>query len=335
MELLKHITTILDQYTQDKQLKNILVAVSGGVDSLALTFLTNEYAKNHNIKLHTLTIDHKLRPESTIEAKELNELLTNHNINHSILTWHHQEAVNSNIEAKARNARYELIANFAKQNNIGLTLVGHHFDDQIENFFIRLGRGSGIDGLGLMDTVFVRNNTKFLRPLINIPKNQLQQYLASREIKWFEDSSNQNENFKRNKIRNLIEKLDDKELIKKRIYQTSKHFSRAKSYLNIQTEATFEELVYFNDKKAEININAFKKLHEEIAFRLMIKLFNEIGDKIYKPRFEKLENLYEKIINDQINKSTTFANCLIEITQDKIVLSKEITRKKLLNSIFL
>jgi tRNA(Ile)-lysidine synthase len=328
MELLKHLTTILDKYQKDQQLKNILVAVSGGVDSLALTFLTNEYAKNHNIKFHALTIDHKLRPESTAEAKKLNELLTNHNINHSITTWHHQEPINSNIEAKARNARYELIANFSTQNNIDLTLVGHHFDDQIENFFIRLERGSGIDGLGLMDTVFVRNNTKFLRPLLNIPKNQLQQYLVSREIKWFEDSSNQNEKFKRNKIRNLIEKLDDKELIKKRIYQTSKHLSRAKSYLNIQTETTFEELVSFNNKKAEINLNSFKKLHEEIAFRLMIKLFNEIGDKIYKPRFEKLETLYEKIINDQINKSTTFANCLIEITQDIIVLSKEITRNK-------
>jgi tRNA(Ile)-lysidine synthase len=328
MELLKHLTTILDKYQKDQQLKNILVAVSGGVDSLALTFLTNEYAKNHNIKFCAITIDHKLRPESTAEAKKLNELLTNHNINHSITTWHHQEPINSNIEAKARNARYELIANFSTQNNIDLTLVGHHFDDQIENFFIRLERGSGIDGLGLMDTVFVRNNTKFLRPLLNIPKNQLQQYLVSREIKWFEDSSNQNEKFKRNKIRNLIEKLDDKELIKKRIYQTSKHLSRAKSYLNIQTETTFEELVSFNNKKAEINLNSFKKLHEEIAFRLMIKLFNEIGDKIYKPRFEKLETLYEKIINDQINKSTTFANCLIEITQDIIVLSKEITRNK-------
>ena len=125
--------------------------LSGGIDSLALTFLTQEYAKNYNIKLHTLTIDHQLRPESTIEAKKLNELLENHNINHSITTWNHQEPINSNIEAKARNARYELIANFAKQNNIDLTLVGHHFDDQIENFLIRLERGSGIDGLGLME----------------------------------------------------------------------------------------------------------------------------------------------------------------------------------------
>ena len=84
----------------------------------------------------------------------------------------------------------------------------------IENFFIRLERGSGIGGLSLMDTVFVRNNTKFLRPLLNIPKNHLQEYLVSREIKWLEDSSNKNESFKRNKIRNLIEKLDDKGLIK-------------------------------------------------------------------------------------------------------------------------
>ena len=85
----------------------------------------------------------------------------------------------------------------------------------------------------------------------------------------------------------------------------------------MQTEATFEELVNFNHGKAEINLKAFKNLHEEIAFRLMIKLFNEIGNKTYKPRFEKLK-LTEKIINDQINKSTTFANCLIEVKkQDK------------------
>ena len=54
MELLKHLTTILDKYQKDQQLKNILVAVSGGIDSLALTFLAYKYAKNHNIKFHVL-----------------------------------------------------------------------------------------------------------------------------------------------------------------------------------------------------------------------------------------------------------------------------------------
>ena len=174
--------------------------------------------------------------------------------------------------------------------------------------------------------MFVRNNTIFLRPLLNIKKEQLEQYLVEREIKWIEDSSNKNTKFKRNKIRNLIDQLDDKELIKKRIYQTSKHLSRAKSYLNEQTIKAYNEIVTIKNNKTEISL---KKNSKNFTVRLpldneVIKLFNEIGDKIYKPRFEKLENLYEKIITDKIHKSLTFANCLIERKEEKDnIFSKE------------
>ena len=131
----------------EKNLKlneNFIVAVSGGPDSLALCFLSKIYSIKKHLKVKYLHVDHKLRNNSTKEAKFVKLLLKKLSTNLEILTWVGKKP-KSNIQSIARDKRYALMINKAKKLKINNILLGHHKDDLIENFFIRILRGSGLN----------------------------------------------------------------------------------------------------------------------------------------------------------------------------------------------
>lgn len=302
--------------------KKILIAISGGSDSMALCYLAKEFAEKNNIELFALTIDHQAREGSSLEAKKLNEILKKDNIKHEIKKWQ-SDNIEQNFEARAREARYNIFCKYAKEHNINLLITAHHQDDIIENFFIRLSRGSGIDGLASIATK--RNldgNLTLFRPLLKIKKNELVNYLTENNKIWFEDETNKNPKYLRNNIRNLLTTIEDKELIEKRIIQSSEHFNRAKDFLIQHTEIIFKEKCQINQSEIKISLTEFCNLHSEIAYRILIKIFNLLGDKNYKPRFNKLDDLYKKIINKEITK-INFAHTFIEIKSNYLLFSKE------------
>ena len=220
----------------------ILVALSGGVDSMALVLTAKKWCERCNILLKSVTIDHKLRSDSDQEAKKVAEVMQSNNIDHQIITWYDGDKLSSNIEAKAREARYELLIDYAKEHNISVIVTAHHQDDQIETFFMRLLRGSGIDGLAAMkEKKKLTDHITLWRPFLNITKQDLKEYLLSRQQTWFEDDSNENIMFLRNNVRQLLYKIADKELIDKRIIQTINHFDRAKDFLEKYTEEIFSK----------------------------------------------------------------------------------------------
>ena len=116
--------------------ENFIVAVSGGPDSLALSFLSKIYSIKKHLKVTYIHIDHKLRYNSTKEAKFVKLLLKIVYSNLEILTWVGKKP-KSNIQSIARDKRYELLLNKAKKKlKINNILLGHHKDDLIENFLL-------------------------------------------------------------------------------------------------------------------------------------------------------------------------------------------------------
>ena len=126
--------------------ENFIVAVSGGSDSLALTFLAKIYSIKKSLKVKYFIIDHKLRKDSTSEANFVKKKLKEYSINLNILTWYGKKP-RKNVQSIARDKRYRLLAVQAKKFKIKNILLGHHLDDLFENFFIRILRGSGLNGL--------------------------------------------------------------------------------------------------------------------------------------------------------------------------------------------
>ncbi len=180
----------------EKNLKlneDFIVAVSGGPDSLALCFLSKIYSIKKHIKVKYFHVDHKLRNNSTKEAKFVKLLLKKLSTNLEILTWVGKKP-KSNIQSIARDKRYALMINKAKKLKINNILLGHHKDDLIENFFIRILRGSGLNGLVSFDQTtenFIKNlesegldNDKFNLTIKNLKfANQSIKYFVEKNLK--------------------------------------------------------------------------------------------------------------------------------------------------------
>ena len=146
-----------------------LVAVSGGPDSLALSSLSHAYSIEKKIKVFFVLVDHGIRSDASKEAQNVKNLLKKKGINLTILK--NKKKINKNVQSQAREIRYQLLLNFCKKNKIKFIMTGHHRDDQIETFLIRLSRGSGIQGLSSMSKVSsLSKTTKLFRPLLDEKK---------------------------------------------------------------------------------------------------------------------------------------------------------------------
>lgn len=306
--------------------KKVAVAVSGGIDSLSLILLANEWCKQYDIEVIGITVDHKLRPTSTDEALYINDLLsTKFNIKHYVLTWNTEKPM-SNIEAKAREERYRLMFEFCKNNNIDTILLGHHLQDQVENFFIRLFRGSGIKGLSSIKKVSSRNNITLIRPFLDLKKDDLKEYLLKNNIKWIEDESNNDEKFLRNKVRKFLNTFDNKDEILNRINQTIETIQSANNIIENEVKK-LENIIYFYNEEYnffKINIDKFLNLSKELQYRIINLIIGKILNFETSIRFEKFELFISKIQYFDCFKKYTLNLCIFEkINNEEFVCYRE------------
>ncbi len=183
----------------------VVVAVSGGSDSTALLLgLKAHFARQHIFnEIIAVTIDHGLRPDSATEAKDVAHLCDAQGIRHLIRKWE-PETVSSGVQAAARDARYELLARAALDCNAQMVLTGHTLDDQLETVLMRKSRGAGRGMAGIAHATLYERNVWFVRPLLDCQRASLRTYLSDRSIGWVEDPSNDNPEFERVRIRQVV-----------------------------------------------------------------------------------------------------------------------------------
>ncbi len=302
--------------------KNFAVAVSGGPDSLALAFLAKVYSIKHNLSAKFLIVDHKLRHESTKEAKFVKKLLRHNFISSEILTWKGKKLL-KNVQSRARKKRYELLFNRCDKFKINSILLGHHQDDLFENFFIRILRGSGLRGLISLDKESRVGNYKILRPLLYQKKEDL--IFLSKNIFniYIQDPTNKDEKYKRIKIRKFIEKLQKEGLNKKKFFKTIKNLKDSNTVVNFYTQKNLKKNTHFLFKKEKLIINQeFFQQPNEVIFRSLSEIIQLIGKKYYSVRGKKLEKVIKNIKNNQPFRAT-LGGCIIEKLYQTVIISKE------------
>ncbi len=302
--------------------ENFIVAVSGGPDSLALSFLTRIYSIEKSIKVKYVMIDHKLRKNSTKESRIVKKLLQKLNCNLEIETWWGTKP-KTNIQSVAREKRYKLLIGKAKKFKINNILLGHHKDDLYENFFIRILRGSGLNGIASFDKRSKEKNINLIRPLLNFSKQDLESLSKNVFETFIQDPSNKNDLFKRIKIRKLIKNLQSEGLDFKKLNLTIQNLKFANESIKFFTKKNLYYNSSINTKNKSILLSKeFFNQPEEIVFRAFTEVIKIVGKKYYPVRGKKIDKIINKVCDDKFIK-TTLGNCIIKRVNQTIVVSKE------------
>ncbi len=195
----KHVFDFLTSHTDIKK-NTVIVAVSGGLDSMTLLSITYRLFINGNIEaLHALHVNHGLRSaESDEDEKWVKEWCKKNKIRFTSRSLAWDKATPS--EDALRKARYTIFENIVHNHPSSVLLTAHHLDDQLETFLMRLFKGSRLKGLGGIPQV----RGSFLRPLLAIPRRELKEYAQAHNIRWREDATNKDVSILRNAIRHKL-----------------------------------------------------------------------------------------------------------------------------------
>ena len=194
----------LDELAGDA--RGLGIALSGGGDSVALMHLAAAWAAARGRSLATATVDHGLRPESAAEAVAAGVAAAQLGLPHQVLRWQSAGGP-GNLMANARQARLDLLADWARGQGLDAVALGHTRDDLAETLLMRLARGAGIDGLAAMAARRRDHGMIWLRPLLGIGREELRGYLRAQGVGWIDDPSNDSARFERVRARQAIAAL--------------------------------------------------------------------------------------------------------------------------------
>lgn len=330
MSLEKEFSQIIKNIFPKTLPKRIAVAVSGGVDSMALlVLLKNIFAKKNKIKIEIfcVSIDHKTRKNSSDDARFVLEFCQKNKIDCEVLESYLEDVPEADVENSLREVRYNLFEKFCTKHQIKHLFLAHHKQDIAENFLIRLFRGSGIDGLAAMDQIrdFSQRNSqlKIVRPFLEFSKEDLRTYLKQQNIGWREDESNDDEKFLRNKIRKFLKSLPESDAIQNRISLAANAMLEAKNIIDLKTKKEFPKIFKKQkDKSFIVDVEKFKKLEKSSATRYLALCLMEASGRNYKPRLKKLMRIYDLIMEDKLRKEELY-NCKIRSSGKNIAIEEK------------
>jgi len=283
--------------------KKYLVAVSGGPDSLALVALTKAYTFFKKTRFYYLLVDHNIRKNSSQEAKKVKNLLKKKHLNLNVLL--NKKKIIKNIQAEARNVRYDLFKDFCKKNNIKVILTAHNLEDQVETFFIRLSRGSGLKGLSSMKSISkINNQISLVRPLLDTQKKFLIKISKTIFGKYIKDPSNKNQKYLRTKVRNLKKPLEKSGIMYEKIFKSIENLSQSKITLEGYLSKIFKEFINKSNNKIFINFKKYKDLNKETKIAVINQSIKQLKSNYYDLRYKKVENLMSNLDKKNFKKST-------------------------------
>ena len=227
--------------------KNIVIALSGGIDSVVLLhFLNSHYPGN----IRAVHINHNLSKHSKDWSLFCKELCHKQGVEFKSIDINIKTS--SNIEENARKKRYNSLKSELSKNEVLCT--AHHQEDQSETFLLQLFRGSGVAGLASMPKMKSFADTFLYRPFLNISKQLIVDYATKYNLDWVEDDSNINLNFKRNLLRlEFIPKLESGfEGVIKNISRSAYHQSEALKLINDLAEIDIEKFNLVINHKIQV-----------------------------------------------------------------------------------
>jgi tRNA(Ile)-lysidine synthase len=306
------------------------LAVSGGPDSMSLMHLASRWIEvigRSPSSAAVLTVDHALRPESQQEARFVAAEAASLGFSHAILHWT-GEKPESGIQAAARRARYGLLTDYCRTQDLSCLVTAHTEDDQAETFLMRLRRGSGLDGLAAMAVVSERGGVPLLRPLLGFSKARLVAYLRSQKLRYISDPSNENMAFERVRLRHAMKACARAGIARPALARAASRLGRAREALTSTAAGFLEnEFRVTNLGQGQIGLDALHGLPAEIALRVLSQVLALVGGKEDAPRMAKVERVLGDLRAGK--REAALGSCLLIASQGMLNLYREPGRMRL------
>lgn len=275
------------------KIKNIYIALSGGIDSSALLHIifSNKDLLPEDTSITAIYIDHDLQSDSSKWGEHCRKYCDSLGIGFESIRVKVDYSGKESLELAAREARYDIFKD--KVSDGGVILMGHHQDDNIETFFHRIVRGSGVKGLSSIPVFRELGNGYIYRPILDCSRESLKRYIESNNISIIEDPSNNSSDFDRNFIRNEVITL-----LKKRWRSLNNTVSRTISHCN-EASDLLNELAFEDYQKCKYDDGLSLEEMEGFSFprkKNLIRYWIDLNGLI-QPSTIALENGLDSILN--------------------------------------
>ncbi|MBR1122686.1 tRNA lysidine(34) synthetase TilS [Bradyrhizobium lablabi] len=300
----------------------LVLAVSGGPDSIALMWLAVRWRRGlkQGPRLIAVTVDHGLRGEAAREARDVKRLAQSLAIEHRTLRWRGAKP-KAGIPAAAREARYRLLAQAARQCGASHIVTAHTRDDQAETLLMRMLRGSGIAGLSAMARESERDGVLLARPLLDISKAQLIATLAKAKIAFADDPTNRDTNFTRPRLRELMPALAAEGGDAKSLARLAARLARANDAVEVLADGAERYLALKGNAGDGFDALAFAALPEEVRVRLLRRAIDKRGHE-GPAELGKVETLLAALdraaVERQPRLKQTLAGAVIHLAKGRI-----------------
>jgi len=312
-----------------ESLSGLVLAVSGGPDSLALMMLAAKWRENSGpVSLSVATVDHGLREDSHLEAEKVGEWASALGLPHATLPWRGEKPTRA-IQEKAREARYALLFAYAKATGAEAVATAHHADDQWETLLFRLARGSGIAGLAGMARDQAFPGGRVIRPLLGLPKQALIDCCRAQGQAFFDDPSNAHPRFARTRLRAFAAPLHDLGFDRAKAQKLADRAQKTDAAIDWAAKETLlrnalpEKNVYDLSSLEKAPLALFERF-------LSLALTRAAGSA--PQRLDRLESLAENMsaaLKNSQNFRATLGGCVVVLNRDKrLALSRESPRKR-------
>lgn len=289
----------------------VAVAVSGGVDSVALLHLAGAWARRRSRELLVYTVDHGLRPAATAEAAGVATLAAAAGWRHRVLGWVGDKP-SSGLQAAAREARYALLLGACRQDGATALLLAHHLDDQAETLLHRIDRGTWSDGLAGMAAAREVDGVLLLRPLLDLRKSRLAATCRAAGLGWSQDPSNADPRFARARLRALAPVLALAGVTPERLGRLAAAMATVRDALDGFAAAWMRGNAV-PGTSGDLRLDRFALLAAApvLRRRLLDRGLRAVGGAVYPARGDRLDRLLDWVAADGPAATRTLGGCLV------------------------
>ena len=266
------------QFFQWSKQTKLLVAVSGGVDSIVLLDLLLAIPEEERPEIGVAHVNHQLRRESEEEEEMVRRLCEEKNLSFYTYVWQSQ-LEQGNMESKARKVRYDFFADIYRKEGYTGLVTAHHADDLAETLIMKLTKGTQWTNLASIKAESSRLGMKIYRPLLAFSKLELREYAAAKRLFYYEDQSNYSLDYHRNRIRHRVVPLlkEENPNFLNQVQNLTKQISYTDKVLTATLDPILDDMTHLESKKCwKIDLELFLNQSKEMRYLLLTKLIQKV-----------------------------------------------------------